>query len=102
MASLLQTNQVMDAIKASFGTYLHKQIEELIEQELENVHARVVERARGKVGSIVTKIFEKMSFERFGSELVIRVQIEEPSANTTQGTPACGFAPQSPERGPRS
>lgn len=65
-------------IRNALAPYIQKEIETAIEEEIETLHKRIEERVRGRVGSIVANVLERFSMERFGSELVIRVEINKP------------------------
>ncbi len=58
---------------------VNKAIAEAIETELDAAKQRFVEKIRGSVGAIAATVTQRLSFERIGNELIIRLQIDTPT-----------------------
>ena len=59
---------VADAIK--------KVITEAIDEEIEGVQTRVADRVRGEIGLIAARCVERLSFETYGKELIIKCEFD--------------------------
>lgn len=70
-----------DAFAKKFDIAIRLSIDESIEAVAEEAKAKVVAQIRGAVGDIASRVLKNFTFERFGQELVIRVQFFFPDDN---------------------
>jgi hypothetical protein len=72
--NLTSTADIFRAVKDPMVRALETVINEEIDRVVNEAKARVEANIRGQVGSIAARVLEKFSFEKIGSELVIRVE----------------------------
>lgn len=77
-SSNLGRSAALQRIDAPFAKLLQGAIqtavEEAVKEVVDRAKAEVETKVRGQVGQIAARILEKFSFEKFGQELVIRVE----------------------------
>jgi len=66
----------VQALRGSMNERLRKAAEQIIIEETAKAAAEIERRLRGSVGAMVTEILNRSTFERFGSDLRITIQIE--------------------------
>lgn len=79
IASVSTTPSYSDRFRLSIMGVLEAETKKIVDEEAKKAGERVEERVRGMLGQIATRIATQVSFEGFGRELRITVQL--PSAD---------------------